>query len=910
MNRFDSPKENHSGKNRAFRYGIALSCLVFSVFGLFSSSTARIAQAQSALDIIAAPTVSAYNFLFGEGAPSREDSIQAAYEKNIYELTGRSADGTVYSGENAASSVFARVYQQQYDPAKQNYATAYQLAKDASYAAFLKLDALTKDEATKAYDLNFQRKSTAEINADPKLKAQALEYEKARNALLAAKLDVFEKFKIINASSSQAIKDTINKPEGSIIANQDAVMARLKAQEAFAARMANEPIYCVRESSSSVMNGDGILASALPDFSFQGCIALGLYYGFLKPSSWVLWAAGVAFNYSIDFTLNFGKFIRDEGLGNAGNGPIYLGWSAIRDLINVGFIFILLYAGIATILGLDGYGVKQTIIKVVIAALLLNFSLFFTKAVIDVSNLIALQFYTRVLAAADIANSSDGALTRGDENGNDWDGGISIGIVNAMGLKTIWTNKDKTVADASQFGTINTPGQLIIVCLGGGTFILITAFTMFMATIRFLYRSIVLIFLMILSPVGFVGGAIPPLKGAASKWQGRLKDNLLFAPAYMAIFYVVALIVFGKGVGPDQTGINSGVGLSGFASLFQGNVSGTGTLFWFIMIIGLMLGTQLAADQFADSFKFADGFKKKAKAFAMDGFGVGGYVGRRAVGGLGNTLSQSKAVQTLLARSPLKHIGGQYLYNKIGDLKDVKVGGASLTEAKKAREARDEKTRDRFSEIKAPRRLLGREDEKEFKSRKDRQEEDKKAAHFDRLGIDYIRVPDAKDPSVKKVVARPKSAGGISKYNKDNVGDNKRFEKEAFDSAEFNAKRIGGISGASRLAAVKKARTGNKGSVKGIEDQLSDLAKEEKALLENPAFISTKNRWEAEVKKAETRFDAVKALADTDPSKIAAAEHWQDQMDELDEHMKKLNDVTRRMARLESDLARANSKSS
>ncbi len=450
-----------------------------------------------------------------------------------------------------------------------------------------------------------------------------------------------------------------------------------------------------------------------PTVSVQGCIGLGLYYGLLKPSSWVLWAAGVAFNYSIDFTLNFGKFIRDQGLGKSGSGAIYLGWSAIRDLINVGFIFILLYAAISTIVGLDGYGVKKTVVKVVIAALLLNFSLFFTKALIDMSNLIALQFYTRVLTAADQASyGKDFVGAKSD----DWDSGLSIGFVNALGLKSIWGGSIRNANSSgageanSAFGSINA-GQLIIICLGGSAFILVTAFTLFMATLRFLYRSIVLIFLMILSPIGFVGGAIPALKGAAGKWQSRLKNNLIFAPAYMAIFYVVALIVFGKGIGPSQVDVNSGAGLTGFGALFQGNVSSTGLLFWFVMIIGLMMGTQIAADQFADKMGMADSFKKKAKGWAA---GAMAMAPRRVLGGTADALIKNTAVKAVLARVP----GGGIVMSGLDKVRGAKMFGSTSFKDKMKEDQK--KTEERAKLFKEGRELTQyrNESDKAFEARK------------------------------------------------------------------------------------------------------------------------------------------------------------------------------------------------
>lgn len=77
--------------------------------------------------------------------------------------------------------------------------------------------------------------------------------------------------------------------------------------------------------------------------------------------------------------------------------------------------------------------IKKLLGKVIIGAMLINFSLFFTQAMIDVSNIFALQFYHKITQDAKGANTSAGA----SENNTDLDGGISAGLVNAMGLQQV-----------------------------------------------------------------------------------------------------------------------------------------------------------------------------------------------------------------------------------------------------------------------------------------------------------------------------------------------------------------------------------------------------------------------------------------------------------------------------------------
>ena len=121
---------------------------------------------------------------------------------------------------------------------------------------------------------------------------------------------------------------------------------------------------------------------------FPGCfieISYGLFY--VIPA-FLLWAAAQLFNVMIYITLG-SKLL-------AGSTFISAGWMIVRDLSNIFFILILLYIAIKIILDLGGHDVKKMITKVIILALLINFSMFFTEVVIDTSNILALVFYNKL----------------------------------------------------------------------------------------------------------------------------------------------------------------------------------------------------------------------------------------------------------------------------------------------------------------------------------------------------------------------------------------------------------------------------------------------------------------------------------------------------------------------------------
>ncbi len=344
------------------------------------------------------------------------------------------------------------------------------------------------------------------------------------------------------------------------------------------------------------------------EIDIVGCLAIGSYNILLKGSSLILALVGMVFNMSLNFTLNIGELFNNSSFGLGGStGAIYVGWSTVRNFINVIFIFVLLYVAISTIIQNDKYGAKKMVTKIVIAALLINFSLFFSKAIIDLSNILALQFYARILESAKSVNG--GAI-----GADTIDGGLSSAMLNAIGLESMWTAQGQQYSpgnnSAAQFGSsIGLDAyQLLALSIFGGAFILVFALVLFVAIAQFLMRTIVLLFLMITSPFGFIGEAIPALGGVASDWRKRLTNNAIFAPAYMAILFVICQIMFGGARGDVVGGGN-------FANLLIGTeeerVGSIGIFFWFLLMMGLLLTGQGAARGFAD--KFGKGFVDKAE---------------------------------------------------------------------------------------------------------------------------------------------------------------------------------------------------------------------------------------------------------------------------------------------------------
>ena len=137
--------------------------------------------------------------------------------------------------------------------------------------------------------------------------------------------------------------------------------------------------------------------------SFSGigrCVLMIFYYVAMALPSLLLWASAQFFNAMISLGID-SKLTSDSTLfpklGSRSRSFQYI------------FILVLLYVAIQTILGLS-HETKTVIINVIIMALLINFSMFFTKVVIDSSNILALVFYNKLIQHQQLAMQQNSTL--------------------------------------------------------------------------------------------------------------------------------------------------------------------------------------------------------------------------------------------------------------------------------------------------------------------------------------------------------------------------------------------------------------------------------------------------------------------------------------------------------------------
>ncbi|MFA5942382.1 MAG: hypothetical protein WC798_01800 [Candidatus Paceibacterota bacterium] len=389
--------------------------------------------------------------------------------------------------------------------------------------------------------------------------------------------------------------------------------------------------------------------------------------------AWLLGVAVITLDYAVYYTVvKMGSYINSLS-------AIGVAWRILRDLGNIALIFGFLAIGINTILGENYYGWGQKLLpKLLIVAVFINFSLFISEAVIDTGNLFATQFYTQINGGVlPTADSLSGKTLQNIQNE-----GISNKIMAQLGMQNIYSDAlvNKAVFQGPNPWFIGFMGILLFI---------VAAFVMFSLAFILIARFVALVFVIILSPLGLAGLAIPNLSGVASQWWDTLVKQTITAPVLLLMLYIALAVItdvqFLTGLGVEgasagaATGFINGANLAGFA----------GFILSFLVAMGLLLVVTIYAKKLS---AFGAGWATKAAGTVVGGavgYGlVGGasLVGRGTFGLAGRALN-NKGVQARAAGGGFGGalakgfaFTGRKLENRTYDLRNVKtvgrVGGA------------------------------------------------------------------------------------------------------------------------------------------------------------------------------------------------------------------------------------------
>ncbi|MBI4139310.1 hypothetical protein HY479_04160 [Candidatus Uhrbacteria bacterium] len=243
--------------------------------------------------------------------------------------------------------------------------------------------------------------------------------------------------------------------------------------------------------------------------------------------------------------------------------PVEIGWVLVRDVVNMFFIVVLLISAFSTIIGYKEFHYSRVLPRLLLMAVLINFSKTLIGLMIDFSQVLMLTFVNAFKQAA----------------GGNFVTALKLDKVTKLGESQEGYEPLKLVA-ASVLGIIMLGIALTLV-------VIMTAFIAF--------RIVGLWFLLIMSPMAFFAWALPgklqkALTAFTDTFWSRL-STLLIAGPVMAFFLWLALAVvqgsglaFGDTIG-DSAELNSAAGSDSFVSAV-GTPAEIGT---FIVAVILML---------------------------------------------------------------------------------------------------------------------------------------------------------------------------------------------------------------------------------------------------------------------------------------------------------------------------------
>ncbi len=248
----------------------------------------------------------------------------------------------------------------------------------------------------------------------------------------------------------------------------------------------------------------------------------------------ITWVALIFARVCIGLTIAFLRiFMQLAAYNNYIDSPVVVtGWYLVRDVANMFFVVALLAIAFGTIFGLEQYEWKKSLVKLVLAAIFINFSRLLLGLVIDASHIFTITFLDAV------SGTAGGNL-------------IQMLQIDKMRELAVGTNaSDAIFQDDLQLDLLGAAALSVV-------FSLIAMLTVGAYLVVMALRIVILWVLIIVSPLAFVLSAIPATKQYAEEFWSELVKYIIVAPI-MVFFLWLAFATLGSGNISNHLGVASG----------------------------------------------------------------------------------------------------------------------------------------------------------------------------------------------------------------------------------------------------------------------------------------------------------------------------------------------------------------
>ena len=205
---------------------------------------------------------------------------------------------------------------------------------------------------------------------------------------------------------------------------------------------------------------------------------------------------------------------------NDNTSTMYQAWSFFRNIGNILFVIALLFVIFSQVtgIGIDNYGIKRILPKLIVTAIIVNFSYIICGLLVDLSNIIGNS----------IKNIFESVqFTAGDKPS---DGLGPVGIITF--LVAAISGGAAAVAGVTVAGSIIGGGGLLTILVPVLTFLASAVIAGFFAMLMLGVRQALVIIMIVISPVAFVLYAIPNTNPIFKKWFTLFRGLLMLYPVY------------------------------------------------------------------------------------------------------------------------------------------------------------------------------------------------------------------------------------------------------------------------------------------------------------------------------------------------------------------------------------------
>jgi hypothetical protein len=376
------------------------------------------------------------------------------------------------------------------------------------------------------------------------------------------------------------------------------------------------------------------------------------------------------------FTVGLGSLVASVGafllnitislsLDSAAYGLDFIstGWTMLRDLANMAFIFILVYIALQVMFQAQTHGTVERLVKVLAVALVINFSFFATRVVVDAGNLISVQFYNAIVkdAPQTTINPLQGVssgIQVPDITKKIMDG---VNFQDAIGPDSF---KNVTGNGWTDFGAGFISYAFIYIALGAMLFMLAAAFVA--SGVKFIIRIVMLWFAIITAPLALLAWSFGGGHGEGGHGGGyftRWLKNLISHAFYPAVFLFVLLLISNFMSAAGAAGLGGGLIQDSIANGQTGVAALAAVIANIAVRLGFVLVMLYVALRASDYFEVAGSsvatqIGNTLSLGGLSGYRKGlGFVGNRLTRGVSSSVSQPLGMTAYDLNKSLKNTG-------------------------------------------------------------------------------------------------------------------------------------------------------------------------------------------------------------------------------------------------------------